>query len=206
MVHLRNLAATSNTPGIANTIGKPQPMDRAAALGQPNPDRADIERIERMLRHCMVLARGAEVSFFELTDATEMLRKAKRELARIQSDASVDHVYNFFVTAYHVIDYVKEGGSVSREELQALRTDWMIQYCADVCNKAKHMRLTRRDDVTPVRFSGTVGGAPIGMLPLNATDERWVMWQDGTYVEMVSFARATVVRLEQFFIANKIPL
>jgi hypothetical protein len=137
-----------------------------------------------------------------------MLRKARRELARIESEASIDHIYNFFVTAYHVVDYLKDANCAPAEALKTLRDDYLFQRCADVCNKAKHVRLTRsRPDITPVRWSGALNGAPLGALPLNGGEERWILWpQDNTQIEVKSFARATVAKLEDFFTEHNIPL
>lgn len=148
------------------------------------------------------------MAFFEIQTASDMLRKARRELSRLESDASIDHVYNFFVTAYHVTDYLEKANSVPSDALRDLRADYLFERCGDVCNKAKHVRLERkRPDITPTIFSGTINGAPINTLPINGGEERWIFWpQDDTYMELVSFARSIVVKLESFFEQHKIPL
>jgi hypothetical protein len=75
--------------------------------------------------------------FFELRTAESMLEKAKRELARLEAEESIDHVYNFFVTAYHIVDYLD--GRLSTQKLEKIKADQLMQFCADACNKAKHM-------------------------------------------------------------------
>jgi hypothetical protein len=148
------------------------------------------------------------VSFFELGDATDMLRKVQRELARIEADFSIDHIYNFFVTAYHVTDYLEKAHSVPTKALQELRADYLFARCGDVCNKAKHFKLERRrPDISPMTLSGALGSAPFNMLPLNGGAERWILWsQDDTLMEVVQFARATVAKLENFFKEHGVPL
>jgi len=138
------------------------------------------------------------MSFFELTAAGTVLAKAKRELARLESEKSIDHVYNFFVTAYHVTDYLKP--VLSDVDYKALRADPKIRLCADVCNQAKHMTLTHgRPNPRTCSVSGAVGGAAINSVALNASGDRWVRWGDGTQLEVVRFARAVIALLEQYF-------
>ena len=55
------------------------------------------------------------MGFFDFGTAKDMLDKAKREFKRLEnaappdeipSDDFKDHVYNFFVTGYHITDYL----------------------------------------------------------------------------------------------------
>lgn len=137
------------------------------------------------------------MGFFELTDAAAMLRKARRELDRLAREASIDHVFNFFVTAHSVTDYLK--GAVAEPDRSALLAERDIQLCRDVSNKAKHMTLDRgRPDPATHRVSGALGSAALNTVALNASGERWVNWPDGTRVEMLSFGQRVLRRLEQF--------
>ncbi|RQX90171.1 hypothetical protein [Burkholderia stagnalis] len=137
------------------------------------------------------------MGFFELSDAAAMLGKARRELDRLASEPSIDHVFNFFVTAYHVTDYLK--GVVAEADCKALRREPDLLLCADVANKAKHMKLERkRPDPATHQVSGAVGGAPLNAVALNGSGERWVRWPDGTEVEMLAFGTRVLARLAQF--------
>ncbi|KOR12144.1 hypothetical protein [Burkholderia cenocepacia] len=143
------------------------------------------------------------MGFFELTDAAAMLRKARRELDRLASEPSIDHVFNFFVTARSLTDYLK--GAVAEADRSALLAEPDIQLCRDVSNKAKHMRLDRgRPDPTTHHDSGAIGGAAINAVAINARGERWVSWPDGTRLEMLSFGTAVLQRLEQFLTTHGI--
>lgn len=146
-----------------------------------------------------------KVSFFELRTAGAMLAKAKRELVRLEGEESIDHVYNLFATAYHVTDYLKP--VLPDADLRALLGDPIIRRCADVCNKAKHMKLTHgRADPSTRSVSGALGGAPLNSLPLNARGERRVRWDDGTEIEVVQLAKSAIERLEDCFRQHGIPL
>jgi len=133
------------------------------------------------------------MGFFHLNTPGSMLEKAKRELARLETETSSDHIYNFFVTAYHIVDTLPEPprGAILGEPL--------IQYCGDACNKAKHMQLTRnRPDVTtPTRHYAFIGTP-------NAVDfvERFIVWRDGTSLEAISFARSVIAKWDELFLKH----
>ncbi len=135
------------------------------------------------------------MGFFELRTAEDLLEKAKRELARLEAERSIDHVYNFFVTAYHIVDYLDE------DLKKKVMNEKLIQLCCDACNKAKHMRLSRgRPDVGTLRYSGAIGGAPLNTVTLNSGSERWIVWPDGKKLETVRFARSVVAKWEDLFV------
>jgi hypothetical protein len=136
------------------------------------------------------------MGFFELGTAESMLKKARRELTRLVAEDSIDHVYNFFVTAYHISDYLDDSAK------EAIRADPLIMLCADACNKAKHMRLRRsRPDVeTRSRFWGALNTAPCNKIALNKIRvERWIIWEDGGTLEVVKFARDVIAKWDEFF-------
>jgi hypothetical protein len=137
------------------------------------------------------------MGFFELGTAEGMLKKAKRELTRLVAEDSIDHVYNFFVTACHISDYLDASAK------EVIRADPLIQLCADACNKAKHMRLTRsRPDVeTRSRFWGALyNTAPYNTFAFNKSRvERWIIWEDGGTLEVVKFARDVIAKWDEFF-------
>ena len=132
------------------------------------------------------------MTFFQINTPRTMLEKAKRELGRFGSEAeyATDHLYNFFVTAYHIVDTLPEPLKV------AAMADLLIRYCADACNKAKHMQLTRgRPDIkTPTHYHAFIG-------PSDAIDfvERRIVWWDGTSLEVTAFAQDVIAKWEGFF-------
>jgi hypothetical protein len=104
------------------------------------------------------------------------------------ADVSIDHVFNFFVTAFHVADYLDERLS------KKVQKELWFQLCGDAGNKAKHMELThgRPDPKTPKDFSLADG--------ISVPQVQWrIQWQDGTSREVVSFARDVLEKWEEFF-------
>jgi hypothetical protein len=134
--------------------------------------------------------------FFELKTAENMLEKAKRELARLEAEESIDHVYNFFVTAYHIVDYLDE--RLSKQKIKRIKSRKWMHLCADACNKAKHMRLThdRPDVETLTPFKGAVlNTGALNTFALNTSSvERWIRWHDGRALEVVTFARSVIAK------------
>jgi len=48
-----------------------------------------------------------------------MLSKVRRELARLRDDVNIDTVFNFFVTAYHVQDYLRAEAAGRAKDVDA---------------------------------------------------------------------------------------
>jgi hypothetical protein len=51
------------------------------------------------------------VTFLELRTRRDMLMKAKREHSRLKTIFDIDNVFNFFVTANHIRDYIEKNGA-----------------------------------------------------------------------------------------------
>jgi hypothetical protein len=141
------------------------------------------------------------VGFFELRTAESMLEKAKRELTRLEAadsmaEDSVDHVYNFFVTAYHICDYFPEPAR------EAVRKDPLIKLCGDACNTAKHMRLDpkygREPVFTPKHYRFDHGA------PVERSVKRCIRWDDGIEREAVAFAQSVIAKWEELFVKHGI--
>lgn len=63
-------------------------------------------------------------------------------------------VFNFFVTAYHMLDWIKEGPAKESpaiaEDLEAtLRNNTFVRVCRDFANASKHFRATRYSSKHP---------------------------------------------------------
>ena len=68
-----------------------------------------------------------------------MLAKAERELVNLKQSTNIDTVFNFFVTTYHVVDYVKSSGKVASSAIDQLYTDPDFDMCRFICNRGKHL-------------------------------------------------------------------
>lgn len=132
-----------------------------------------------------------------------MLSKAQREHARLRERFDIDNVFNFFVTANHIRDYVSKTGAVSQAALDGFLSDPDMNDCRDLCDKAKHLRLTKRADPVTHRWSGAIGGAPIGVLPIGGSGE-WELWSDGRAVNIEALAGRVIDKWNAFFQENNL--
>ena len=137
-------------------------------------------------------------SFFELATSRDMFEKAKRERLRMQQSLNADTVFNFFVTAHHISDYVKESGAVPCKVVDAFLRDPDLEIAGDVCNKGKHFKLRKGDPETGV-WTGLLGGAPLGALPLGS-GEVYVLFVDdhSRAIDVDWLASRVLEKWEQF--------
>jgi hypothetical protein len=108
-----------------------------------------------------------------MTESLKQWERVKRALLRIennknrQMDEYEDDVWNFFQNCWHLKDWIKNDtaiDSVHREpvECDVKKVDELV-ICADLCNRSKHLKLTRKcvdADVTGRDI--TVSAAPPG--------------------------------------------
>ncbi len=116
--------------------------------------------------------------FFELRTPRDMLAKAERELEKLKREFTIDNVFNFFVTAYHVQDYVRVSATVPQFALDAFLSDPDLQACHDLCDKGKHLRLTKRPDPMTAISNGGFSGAAFGELAFGEGEEWKIFYAD----------------------------
>jgi len=132
-----------------------------------------------------------------------MLEKAHREHGRLTAAFNIDNVFNFFVTAYHIQDYVAKTASVPRPTLDAFLDDQDIQDAHDLCDKGKHLHLTRRPDPSTAHtVLGTLNTAPLNTLPLNGRREAWILQSGDRTLNVSALADRVMQKWDAFFAAN----
>ena len=132
-----------------------------------------------------------------------MLDKAKREHARLTANFDIDHVFNFFVTANHIRDYVENSDLVNQADIELLFQDSDMKDCRDLCDKAKHLHLTKRPDPITHRFGGMVGRDCIGAFYIGA-GEVWELWSNDRHVNIGHLSNRVIEKWEAFFEAHKL--
>lgn len=134
-----------------------------------------------------------------------MLQKAWREHGRLTAAFNIDNVFNFFVTAYHIRDYIRETHAVPQATLDAFVGDQDICDARDLCDKGKHLHLTRRtypDPSATRRVLGALNTVPLITLPLNGSMVTWVMQSGARTVDVAALAERVIQKWEAFFVAN----
>jgi hypothetical protein len=143
------------------------------------------------------------MAYFELRTPADMLNKVRREHARLMACTDIDNVFNFFVTAYHIKDYIEKTNAVTQYMLDTFLSDRDIKDCHDLCDKGKHMRLTTRTDPIAQNWHGGVGGAPVGIMTVNGGD-KWMLFSDSRTVEVEALSSRVLLKWEQLFNDNKL--
>ncbi len=84
-----------------------------------------------------------------LRSAADLLQKVRRDAALLDQEVTSDRFFNFVVTAYSLIDWIKHDPTVpiaakTPAAITALRADQWLLLCGDAATGAKHFKRTRR--------------------------------------------------------------
>ena len=145
--------------------------------------------------------------FFKITSPRDLLDKAKRDYTKMKSDPSTDTIFNFFVTTYHVFDYVKALGGLTDEILKQLYNDPDFKMCQFICNKGKHIRLRQGEPYEakhePAVQGGNLGSFILGVDQLGGV-ERFVVVDGSEEVEVIGLGSRLMEKWETFFDTHSI--
>jgi len=87
-----------------------------------------------------------------LTSALDLLHKLQRDVERLNKEVTSDDFFNFVITGYSLIDWVKHDASLpesarTSEEIDRLYKEPWLKVCGDLASASKHYTLTRRKSV-----------------------------------------------------------
>lgn len=102
------------------------------------------------------------------------------------------------VTANHIRDYVERLGSVPQALLQSFLADQDLRDCRDLCDKGKHVRLTRRADPSTRVMSSHIGAGYVGEMMVGAGDT-WLLESSGRTVDIERLAERVMQKWVHFF-------
>ncbi len=142
---------------------------------------------------------------FELSTPRHMLEKARRDFEKLSQDTNTNNVFDFFVTAYHIVDYVKALKTVAPDDINALYEEPDFRRCKYICNKSKHRTLEKGDDefVTYRRPSSALGEFTLGESALGLGRAYFII-DDAEQVDILDLGRRIVIRWEAFFETHSI--
>ncbi len=149
--------------------------------------------------------------FFQLHSPRDMLEKAKREFGRMKSSPNIDTVFNFYVTAYHVKDYVEgQSGVLGAAIKEEFKKDQGLRMCDYICHKGKHLELKAKkwakDEYkfkTRYKLMGVWGQAPWGAEPFGG-GESYRLVVDGEEIDVIELGQRVLEKWERFFKDNGI--
>jgi hypothetical protein len=88
---------------------------------------------------------------FGLTSARDLLAKLQRDAVLLEEEVTADRAFNFVVTGYSLIDWIRNEPSVpsaAKAAAQVLYADQWLKICGDLATGCKHFELTRRTPIT----------------------------------------------------------
>lgn len=142
--------------------------------------------------------------FFDISTPRHMFEKATREFEKMSLDLNNDNIFNFFVTMYHIMDYVKAQGTVSQGAMDAMYNDPDFDMCSFICNKGKHLTL-RRGDPFDTQHSG---GAMLGVAEFGAFEfgeaPSYSLVAGGQVVNVLDLGRQMLQKWEKFLADNSL--
>src|SRR5262245_23187408 len=84
---------------------------------------------------------------FGLKTARDLLDKLKRDADLLDEEVTSDRFFNFVVTGYSLVDWLKHEPSVPRAAIEAMYKDQWIKICGDLATASKHYQLTSRPPI-----------------------------------------------------------
>ncbi|MBU1214245.1 MAG: hypothetical protein KKF58_06375 [Gammaproteobacteria bacterium] len=144
------------------------------------------------------------MTFFAMRSPRDMFAKAQREHLRLMKVFDIDNLFNFFVTAYHIKDYVLHDGRIKQVALEEFLSDQDMRDCRDLCDKGKHLVLSKRSDpqTTHIHYSGCLGGAPLGAVPLGSSVDNWILTTEERSIDVQVLANSVINKWASFLEAN----
>lgn len=134
--------------------------------------------------------------YFDLSSPQDMLDKAKFEFENMKTNLSAYTIFNFFVTAFHIKDYVCRHNSNYKDAIKILFKDEDFKKCEFLCNKGKHISI--RSDFETNISSSRFGDTMFGELMFNEGRRYSIICGD-TQVNVLDLGNCILEKWELFF-------
>ena len=90
---------------------------------------------------------------FSFISINDLYEKLKRDASALEHEVTSDYFFNFVVTGYSMIDWVKNDPYVpytakSSNILEGLYNDQWLKVCGDLATACKHYTLSKRKPIT----------------------------------------------------------
>jgi hypothetical protein len=143
---------------------------------------------------------------FGLTSLSDLFAKLKRDAEALDEEVTSDRLFNFVVTGYSMIDWVKNDPSVpapakASAVVDGLYQDKWLKVCGDLATAVKHFSLTTRK---PIADSATTeSGFGVGRFGKGGwgvgEESIEVKLNDGTSFSCLEMASEVLSSWETFF-------
>jgi hypothetical protein len=136
-----------------------------------------------------------------------MLDKLRRDHRRLEKQITPDRVFNFVVTGFHVIDWIKNDPTTSAATKKAVRAMYRrrcISICRDLANASKHFTLDEDYQNQVVAKTSVLSGYGDGQYGQGTygtgTRSVVIVLTDGSRLDVLDWAKEVVQTWETFFV------
>ncbi|WP_029922414.1 hypothetical protein [Nevskia soli] len=148
---------------------------------------------------------------YGLTSIRDLFAKLQRDAAALDEEVNSDRMFNFVITGYSMIDWVKNDPSVptaakAAVAVQALRDDIWLKACGELANASKHFVLKKQ---SPTTASATTaqgyGVGRYGMGGYGVGEESIdILLNDGASFHCLDLVNGVVGSWQRFFLSHGI--
>jgi hypothetical protein len=150
---------------------------------------------------------GKRIQLPGLNGPRDLLEKLRRDAALLDGEVTSDKLFNFVITAYSLIDWVKNNPTLPspvRKAVLAMYQDPWVRVCGDLATAAKHFELDRRAPITLEAESqrgygcGRYGKGVYGV----GEEQIEVKLSDGSSIPCLELATDVIKAWDRFFTSH----
>jgi hypothetical protein len=148
---------------------------------------------------------------FGLASINDLYEKLQRDAVALNAEITSDGLFNFVVTGYSMIDWVKNDPTVPSTAkapgaIQKLYGDRWLKICGDLATASKHFKLDKR---TPITSSAkSLSGFSMGRYGkggYGVGEEDIEVWlNDGTHFHCLDLVQGVLASWQTFFSIHQI--
>lgn len=130
-----------------------------------------------------------------LASPRDLFAKLKRDASLLVDDeVTTDRFFNFVITGYSLIDWIKADPAFAHLSPQALYDNQWLKVCGDLATASKHFQLTKRQPITSsARSSQGFGVGRFGRGGFGVGEEAIeITLNDGTVIDGLDFVQRVV--------------
>lgn len=141
-----------------------------------------------------------------LRSAVDLFHKLQRDAELLNEEVTDDRFFNFVVTGYSLIDWVKHDPALPpsarmSDEIHTLYKEPWLRVCGDLATASKHFLLTKRTPIiAKANSTAGYGVGRFGKGAFNAGEERIELSiNDGSTWTALEFSTGVIQAWLQFF-------
>jgi len=143
---------------------------------------------------------------YGLSTVKELFAKLERDSELLDEEVTSDRMFNFVVTGYSIIDWIKNDPSVpqsakDQNQIQSLYNNQWLKVCGDLATASKHFTLTHRQLITSSSTSsqgfgvGRFGKGGFGI----GEESIEILLNDGTNYDGLDLVNGVLNEWRQYF-------